>query len=136
VGRQTDLDLVGANPANFIVRASVPQLEILQRASIFITHAGINSVHEGLYYGVPLIMIPHQFEQLLNARCVAAQGAGLILEERLQHKPLRAARLRQTLETVLSTPGYREAAGKLQQSLRATGGYQEAADQIQTYISR
>jgi UDP:flavonoid glycosyltransferase YjiC (YdhE family) len=40
-------------PANFIVRPSVPQLEVLQGTDIFITPGDLNSVHEGLYYGVP-----------------------------------------------------------------------------------
>ena len=135
-GRQTDLNSLNPIPANFIVRPSVPQLEVLQRTDVFITHGGINSVHEGLYYGVPLILIPHQFEQLLNARCVAACGAGLILEARLQHQRVTTVQLRQALEATLSEPRYREAARKLQQSMRATGGYQEAADQLQAYLAR
>ena len=87
-------------------------------------------------HGVPLVLIPHQFEQLLNARCVAARGAGLILEERLLGKPLGAARLRQALETVLRESRYRDAARALQQAVRATGGYRQAADEIQAYLAR
>src|SRR5215207_6943138 len=74
-GRDTGIAALGAIPANFIVRPSVPQLDVLQRTDVFITHGGLNSVHEGLYYGVPLIVIPHQIEQLINARCVEKQGA-------------------------------------------------------------
>jgi MGT family glycosyltransferase len=136
VGRQTDLNRLGPIPANFIVRPSVPQLEVLQRAEVFITHGGINSVHEGLYYGVPLILIPQQFEQLLNARCVAARGAGLILDARLRGKPITTTQLRQALQVALSEPRYRAAAGELQRSMQGAGGYQEAANQIQAYISR
>jgi MGT family glycosyltransferase len=136
VGRHINMDALGSIPANFIVRPSVPQLEVLQHTDVFITHGGINSVHEGLYYGVPLILIPHQFEQLLNARCVATHGAGMIIEARLQGKPATAAMLRQTLNVILTESSYGEAAKKLQQSLRATGGYQEAADHVQAYISR
>ncbi len=135
-GQQADLSALGPVPANFIVRPSVPQLAVLERADAFITHAGINSVHEGLYHGVPLVLIPHQFEQLLNARCVAARGAGLILEEQLLGRPLTAARLRQALETVLRENRYREAARGLQAAVRATGGYRQAADEIQAYLAR
>jgi MGT family glycosyltransferase len=135
VGRQFPLDELSPVPANFIVRPSVPQLEVLQRAGAFITHGGINSVHEGLYYGVPLILIPHQFEQLLNARQVAAHGAGLILEARMHAKPLTAASLRQSLEAVLAGPGYRQSAEVLGHAMRASGGYREAADHLQGYAS-
>lgn len=135
IGRQVSLDSLGPVPGNFIVRPSVPQLDVLQRANVFMTHAGINSVHEGLYYGVPLILIPHQFEQLLNARCVAARGAGLIVESRMHRKPITVSDLRRALEQILSTPRYREAAREMQKSLRASGGYRQAADQIQAYIA-
>jgi len=135
-GKQTKLSDLGPSPANFIVRPAVPQLEILQRTQLFITHGGINSVHEGLYYGVPLILIPQQFEQLLNARCVAVRGAGLILEGRVRQKPIRAAELRQALAAILSEPRYREAAGALQKAVRATGGYRQAADEIQAYLAQ
>lgn len=135
VGQQTNIDDLGPIPANFIVRPSVPQLEVLQHTAVFITHGGINSVHEGLYYGVPLILIPQQFEQLLNARCVAARGAGSILEAGLRHKPVTPAALRQALQEILSQARYREAARALQTAVRATGGYQQAADEIQAYIA-
>jgi MGT family glycosyltransferase len=121
-------------PANFIVRPSVRQLEVLQRADVFITHGGLNSVHEGLYFGVPLVIVPHQFEQLLNARAVSGRGAGLIIEERLAGRDITATRLRQSLTLVSSESRYRESAGALQRALRATGGYRQAADEIQGYI--
>jgi MGT family glycosyltransferase len=129
-GRLSSGDL-GPIPANFVVRASVPQLEILQRARVFVTHAGINSVHEALYYGVPLILVPHQFEQLLNARCVAARGAGIVLEDRVRRKPVSAGRLREALDAVLSESRYRAATHELQRSMRSAGGYREAADLIE-----
>ena len=135
-GKQTPVDELGPIPANFIVRPFVPQLEILQRASVFITHGGMNSVHEGLYYGVPLVLIPQQFEQLFNARCVAARGAGLILDEHLRRRPIAPGALRQAVAKVTSEPGYRAAAKELQRALRATGGYRQAADEIQAYIAR
>lgn len=135
VGKQTHLAGLAPIPANFSVRPSVPQLEVLQRADAFITHGGINSVHEGLYYGVPLILVPQQFEQLLNARCVAAHGAGLIIDARMRGKPVTADELRQALDVILTEPGFRTSAGRLQQALRGAGGYAEAANQIQAYIS-
>jgi MGT family glycosyltransferase len=65
-GRQIDIGALGPAPANFTVRPAVPQLAVLERAELFITHGGINSMHEGLYYGVPLILIPQQFERSLR----------------------------------------------------------------------
>lgn len=135
-GKETDIEALGTIPANFIVRPSVPQLEVLERASAFISHSGMNSVHEALYYGVPLLLIPHQLEQLFTARTVAARGAAIVLEEQATGRQVATATLRRSLEELLSSPGYREAAGKLQNSLRATGGYSQAADEIQAYLSK
>jgi MGT family glycosyltransferase len=135
VGKQTDIAQLGPIPANFVVRAAVPQLEILQRAQVFITHGGMNSVHEGLFYGVPLILIPHQFEQLFNARCVAARGAGYLIAAQLKRQPITADTLRKALASVLAKPRYQAAAQELQRALRATGGYRQAADELQAYLA-
>jgi UDP:flavonoid glycosyltransferase YjiC (YdhE family) len=47
-------------PDNLVIQPSVPQIEILKRASLFITHAGMNSASETIHYGVPVIAIPLQ----------------------------------------------------------------------------
>ncbi len=134
VGAQMDIQSLGAIPPNFIVRPYVPQLAVLQRTTVFITHGGMNSVHEALYYGVPMILVPQQFEQLLNARCVETQGAGCIIDNRLRRKPVTAAVLQAAFEAVLAEPGFRTAAADVQKVLRATGGYKQAADEIQAYM--
>ena len=133
VGKHTDIKALGTIPANFIVRPSVPQLEVLQHTDAFITHGGMNSIHEGLYYGVPLILFPHQIEQLMNARSVEKLGAGMVIGERGR---LTVAELRAALDKVLSEPRYQEAAAKVQGILRETGGYRQAADEIQAYIAQ
>jgi MGT family glycosyltransferase len=136
VGRQADLDALSPVPANFMLRRSVPQLDVLARSSAFVTHAGINGVHEGLYFGVPLVLVPQHFEQLLNTRRVAARGAGVAIDARVRRRPVTAAGLREALTAVLSDPRYREAARTLQQSMQAGGGYVEAANEIQAYAAR
>jgi MGT family glycosyltransferase len=136
IGTLTDEASLGTIPPNFIVRPVVPQLDVLQHAAIFITHGGANSIHEGLYYGVPLIVIPHQLEQLLNARRIEKQGAGLLLEDYLATQRVSASSLRQALDKVMSESPYAEAATRVQHILRRTGGYRQAADEIQTYLAQ
>lgn len=134
-GSGTDIGALGQVPDNFNVRTSVPQLELLQRVDAFITHGGLNSIHEGLYYGVPLMLVPHQLEQLFNARAVAARGAGIALEEQATGRLVPAATLRQSLERLLATPRYREGAAGIQKSLKATGGYVRAAGEIESFLA-
>ena len=114
-GQRTDLADLGPIPANFVVRQYAPQLAILQRAQAFIAHGGLNSVHEGLYYGVPET---HQLEQALNGKRVAETGAGV----------LRAA-----LDAVLSKATYRDNAPRIGETLSVAGGYVRAAGEIETF---
>jgi MGT family glycosyltransferase len=134
VGHSTDIAHLGPVPANFIVRNYVPQLKVLQRADAFITHGGLNSVHEGLYYGVPEVLVPHQFEQLLNAKRVAETGAGILLGDRYPYGRVTAAELRTALETLLHDASYRQQARRIGDSLRAAGGYLRAVEEIEAFI--
>jgi MGT family glycosyltransferase len=132
VGKNTDISQLGAIPANFIVRPYVPQLAVLQGADAFITHGGMNSVHEGLYYGVPEVVVPHQFEQLLNGKRVAETGAGILLSD--EHGRVTAAQLRAALDAVLNDPAYRQRAQQMGETLRAAGGYLQAVEEIETFV--
>lgn len=134
VGKHTNIADLGEIPANFIVRNHVPQLEILQRADAFITHGGMNSVHEGLVYGVPEIVIPRQMEQLLNGIRVAEVGAGLLLGDQPPYGRVTAAQLREALERVLSEPSFRREAIHYGGTLKAAGGYHQAVEEIEGFI--
>jgi MGT family glycosyltransferase len=134
VGKHTDIASLGAIPANFIVRNYVPQLEILQRVDAFITHGGMNSVHEGLVYGVPEIVVPHQMEQLLNGIRVAEVGAGLMLGEKPPYGRVTPAQLRAALDRILNEPSFRQQAAYYGETLVAAGGAQQAVAEIEQLI--
>lgn len=60
---------------NVRVEAHVDQVAVLEHASVFITHNGLNSTHEAIVQGVPMISFPLFGDQpALAARC---QGLGL-----------------------------------------------------------
>ncbi len=133
VGKQTDIAQLGTIPDNFIVRNYVPQLDILQRVDAFITHGGMNSVHEGLTYGVPEIVVPHHLEQLLNGKRVAETGTGILLGDRRPYGQVTAEELRQALDEVLSQPHYRQNAERIGKTLKDAGGYLRAVEEIEAY---
>jgi MGT family glycosyltransferase len=133
-GALTDLTQLGNLPDNFIVRNYVPQLDVLQRTDVFITHGGMNSVHEGLYYGVPEIVIPQQLEQNINGKRVVETGVGLIPQGYRVSKQVTVEALRLALDQILDDPSYKSNAVRLGETLRAAGGYEQAANEIERFI--
>lgn len=126
VGQRTDIATLGAIPANFIVRNRVPQLEVLKQADVFISHGGMNSINESLYYDVPLIMVPQQEEQLFNARRIAHFGAGLYLDAKF----ISPQKLRGAVQRILTHKHFHRNASLLGQDSRAGGGHLAAAQEI------
>ncbi len=118
-----------AAPENFLVRRFVPQLAILERAAAFVTHGGMNSANEALYFGVPLVVVPQRGDQHLVAARVVELGAGLTVAP----CDLEAARLRTAVQGVVFNPRFREQARALSASLRSSGGCRRAADAIQAF---
>jgi UDP:flavonoid glycosyltransferase YjiC (YdhE family) len=115
----------------------VPQLAILERAHIFLTHAGLNSMHESLWSGVPMVAVPQQFEQLRNAQAMAAAGAGIVIDAEAWGKPASAAALRAAVDELeAGHQRYADAAAMLGRSLREGGGYVEAANRIEQAATR
>ncbi|KPV56345.1 glycosyl transferase [Paenibacillus sp. A3] len=132
-GKDTDLDSLGDNiPHNFIIEPYVPQLEVLQQADAFITHAGMNSTSEALFYDVPLVMIPLSSDQPIVAKRVEELGAGIILDR----SQLTPAALKSALLQVLNESAYKEHAKRIGDSLRNAGGYKEAASRIMSLFSK
>ena len=127
VGNKINLAELKDIPANFIVKSYLPQLEVLAQCDVFITHGGMNSVHEGLCYGVPLIVIPQQEEQRMVAQRVQQAGAGIYLR-----KP-NSNMLRDTVLMVLNENKYRTNSIKLGESLKLAGGSKKAADVIMAF---
>ncbi len=129
IGKLLDPTTLGPVPDNFLLSPYVPQLEILPRTHIFVTHAGANSVIESMYYGVPMVLIPQQPEQQLHAQRVVDMGLGVMLGK----DTMSAATLREAVERVAQDPTYRERMQQMQQVTRAGGGYERAADAIMQF---
>ena len=134
VGRATDIRDLGLVPDNFIIQPSVPQLELLQKVDLFISHGGMNSINEGLNYGVPLVIVPQQIEQAFNGRQVARHGAGVVLADTPPYGHLDGSVLRRNVDRVLADPTYRLNAERLSRSFHEAGGYQQAASAIISWL--
>jgi MGT family glycosyltransferase len=104
-----------------------PQLALLERARLTITHAGLNTVMDSLSCGVPMAAIPLTFEQPGIAERIRWTGTGKVLGLR----DLTAAHLRAVVAQLLADGGYAQRAATLAQAIRRGGGVARAADIIE-----
>jgi len=132
IGEKSQLSDLGEIPKNFIVKKYVPQTEVLKYTKLFITHGGMNSTHEGLYYGVPLIVIPQSADQPIIAGQVANIGAGI----KLQMQGLTVNQLREAADHVLNSPSIHKAVSNIRDSFEKSGGYHQAVDEIFEFKSK
>ncbi len=124
VGTQIDPSAFGALPENIAVYPHVDQIAVLQKADVFLSHCGMNSASESLYFGVPLVLFPQTNEQGGVAARVAELGAGATLEK------TDALSIRAAVDTVLQMPSYRANAQKISESFHRCGGARAAAEKI------
>ena len=116
---------------NPLVVEYAPQLEILQKASLTITHAGMNTTLECLTNGVPMVAIPIANDQPGIAARIAWSGTG----EAIPLNRLTVARLRTAISQVLTQPSYKQNALRLQEAINKAGGVTRAADIIERAVS-
>jgi MGT family glycosyltransferase len=126
IGEKAQISDLGEIPKNFIVKNYIPQTELLKYTKLFITHGGMNSTHEGLYYGVPLIVIPQSGDQPVIAEQVAKIGAGI----KLNMQTLTETQLREAVEQVLNQPPLLKSVANIRESFQKSGGYHLAVDEI------
>jgi len=126
IGQHLDADEIGPLAANTIVVKHAPQIALLQRASLCITHAGLNTVLESLACGVPMVAIPITNDQPGVGARIGYTRTGLVVPM----KQLSAEKLRTAVDSVLTEPSYRENAERLQQAIARTKGLEMAADII------
>lgn len=126
IGDGMDPSLLKNVPSNFLVRRRVPQLEILKHAKLFITHGGMNSVHEALHYKVPMVVIPQALDQFMVANHLRRRKLAIVVKRRLPS----VATLRQAANKVLEDPAYRENFQSMETGLDSDDGYKDAVRSI------
>jgi len=124
IGLTTTPEELGEIPANIEIHRQIPQLEVLPRASVFITHAGMGSTMEAVHFGVPMIAIPQMSEQHTNARRIQHLGLGVYLTDEC----ISAASLLAHTQEVMSNSIYKHNISRLQQEIKRSGGAKAAAD--------
>ncbi|NEP59081.1 MAG: glycosyl transferase family 1, partial [Symploca sp. SIO2G7] len=131
LGRDAEPESLPELPGNTLVVGYAPQLELLQQATLTITHAGMNTTLESLSNGVPMVAIPITNDQPGVAARIAWTGTG----EVVTLKSLSVPKLRGVIEQVLTEDSYKKNALRLQEAIRRAGGVKRAADIIEQVVA-
>ena len=124
VGNLVSISDFGVLPENISVYSSVDQLAVLEKADAFVSHCGMNSVSESLYFEVPLIMLPQTSEQNGVAERVLQLSAGIKL-----YKP-DATSIVNAVNEIFENGTYKENAKKISADFKRCVGAKGAADKI------
>lgn len=119
-------------PGKPVVVPHAPQLEVLKRATLVVTHAGLNTVLETLAHGVPMVALPVTGDQPAVAARMVRLGAGVALPI----NQVREDRIRALICKVLTDPSYREAARRMQQEIAEGQGRSKAARIVELALSQ
>ena len=116
-----------------------PQPDVLERADVFVTHAGMNSTNEAAWFGVPVVACPFFGDGVVNARRFAELGAGVVVDYRIAtpfevlsgrspFERIAPAAMRSALDAVLDDGSHRRAASALQTRFRSEANFDGAID--------
>jgi zeaxanthin glucosyltransferase len=123
VGGILDPQQLGAVPANVIVVSYAPQIEVLRRSSLCITHAGLNTVLESLSSGVPMLALPITNDQPGVAARIANKKVGVVISQDQASPGTFVAAIKRALEDFT----FRDNAHRLQEAIRCSDGLSIAA---------
>ncbi len=112
---------------NVRVESYVPQSDLLPRTSVMVTVGGSGGVLAALKAGVPLVVVPTEWDRPENAQRVLEAGAGL----RIAPEQCTPERLRAAIQRILSEPSFRQNAQRLAEACSRYGGPAQAAELLE-----
>ncbi|RYC68464.1 glycosyltransferase [Spirosoma sordidisoli] len=117
-------------PGNPVVVEFAPQRDLLRQSHLLITHAGLNTVLDGIRAGVPMVAIPISLDQPGTATRVKWAGLG----EVVSYRRASTATILAAMQTVCTQPAYRERALHWQSAMNQLDGATTAADRIEAAL--
>ena len=109
------------------MRAKVPQLEVLKRADLFVTHCGMNSTTETIKFAVPVVAIPLDADQPTNARRICDE---LSFGVRLDPISFSPNILADAIDNVISDSKYKNNISDMSKKMSKYNGSVEGAKLI------
>ena len=126
IGKTLKKEQLGWIPNNFNIYNFVPQIEVLKRTDLFITHGGMNSTSEAMYFGVPLIVVP----QVANQPIVEKRIEDLELGRVINKNNIASNIIRNYANEILNDDRYKDNMMKMRTKVRQAGGENRAVELI------
>ncbi len=124
MGNNQLVEELGDAPPNFIVVPYAPQLKLLQKASVVITHGGVNSVNETLLYGKPMLVVHWGADRLDMGKRIEYRGAGIcVAVENATEK-----KISESVIALLENPKYKKSSKVIMESYAKCNGPETAAE--------
>ena len=124
VGNVVDTEAFGKLPENISVYPTVDQIALLEQADVFVSHCGMNSVSESLYFEVPLVSLPQTSEQKGVAERVFQLGAGIKVDKMDGKSVLEA------INQIFNNSTFKQNAKQIAEGFKNASGAKGAADKI------
>ena len=126
IGAGQPIEELGEIPKNAIVVQYSPQIKLLERTSVLITHAGISTVNEALMQGIPMLSVPLGRDRMEMAQKSVHNGFGI----RLDLDKATPRRIKKAMLELLRSPKYQRAAEGVMYSYRSCDAPRTGADLI------
>lgn len=102
VGPEVETDSLGKIPNNVLLVRHAPQLQLLRRATVAVTHGGANTVKECMFFGVPMVVVTG-FEssyELSEIPCYASRVTFHGLGIQIDLKKFNVEKVTEAIETL------------------------------------
>lgn len=127
VGNDVDPTILGSQPDSVHAERYLPLQALLPHCALAITHGGSGTTALAVAAGLPMVILPVGADQFMNADVCARIG----MSRTLDRADLAPARVAQIVNDVLTTPGYRETARRLQAEFNALPSPGHAVDLLE-----
>jgi UDP:flavonoid glycosyltransferase YjiC (YdhE family) len=130
VGPTGDPDSLGPQPAHVRVERFVPQTQVLQHASVVVSHGGSGTFLGALSHGLPQVCLPQAADQFRNAAGLVLSGAGLALPP----PDVSSEAIADAVSRALANPDLRGAAASVAAEISAMPSPQEVVASLPSLI--
>jgi zeaxanthin glucosyltransferase len=131
-GQRARPDVRERAPGNVLVETYVPQLQLLGKAAVMVTHSGLNSVKECICLGVPVVAVPMDFDQPGVAARVVSHGIGV----RASPMSISGESLVNQLDELLDDPSYKHRVARMGAAFRGAQDARVLAGLIEKRLTR